>query len=72
MDYEIKFRNTSRHGNADALSHLANRMKKSSIQWKSSIHISQMDAIPVSSARIRRETQYDPILAKVYTQTLDG
>ena len=35
-------------------------------------HISQVEAIPVSNARIRRETQNDPNLSKVYTQTLDS
>ena len=34
-------------------------------------HISQVDTIPLSSARIRRETHNDPVMSKVYTQTLD-
>ena len=76
MDYEIQFRNTSRHANADALSRHpmeeAYQQDEEVIDPVEVFHISQVDAISVSSARIRRETQNDPILSKVYTQTLDG
>ena len=65
MDYEIQFRNTSRHANADALSRLpmeeACQQDEEVIDPVDTFHISQVDAIPVSSARMRRETQNDPI-----------
>ena len=35
-------------------------------------HISRVDVIPVSIFRIRHDTQNDPILLRVYAQTLDG
>ena len=78
MDYEIKFQNTSRHANADVLSRLP--MEEACQQDEEvfdpleafRIFQSQLDAIPVSIVRLRRDTQNDPILSKVYTQTLDG
>ena len=54
MNYEIKFRNTSRHANADALSYLpmeeACQQDEEVIDPVEAFHISQVDAIPVSSA----------------------
>ena len=76
MDYELKFRNTSRHANADALSRLPMeetcQQDEELIDPVEDFHISQVEAVPVLNARIRRESQNGPILSKVYTQTLDG
>ena len=76
MDFEITFRNTSRHANADALSLLPMEETYDKdadvIDPMEAFHVSQEDAIPMSSAQVRLETQNDPVLSKAYTLTMDG
>lgn len=73
--YEIKYRNTKLHTNADALSRLVNEQVPPSEEEADPVdlfHLSQLDELPVTCATLRRETQKDPILSQVYQQTMSG
>ena len=70
--YDIQFRSTTEHGNADALSRLPlqSNQELSAVDART-FNIHQIEALPVMADQIRRATQRDPALSKVikYTQT---
>ena len=70
--YDIQFRSTTEHGNADVLSRLPlqSNQELSAVDART-FNIHQIEALPVMADQIRRATQRDPALSKVirYTQT---
>ena len=75
--YDIVYRKTSDHGNADRLSHLPISSPASEADADGdaadTFHVSQFDPLPVTAEQVRRETRSDPTLAAVYqaVQTCD-
>ena len=72
--YDIEFKPTLHHGNADALSRLPLTGDKS---WVSStdaslFNICQIQALPVLFKDLELATQRDPVLSKVYSFTKQG
>ncbi len=72
--YDIQFRPTTAHSNADGLSRLP-------LPNVSDVHLSsdptifnlqQMSSLPVTSVQLSAATRRDSILSKVYTYTLQG
>ena len=69
--YEIEFRPTGAHGNADGLS----RLPLSGVKPKDTssdpkiFNLSQMEALPVNVRQLRAATGSDPILSKVFRYT---
>ena len=71
--YDIEFRNTAAHGNADALSRLP--LPRKGPEYLSEVqlcNVKQLESLPVTSQKIRQYTQQDPILSKVLSYTLKG
>lgn len=71
--YDIEFRSTTAHGNADALSRLP--LPEGGLERPSETrqcNIRQIELLPVTSQEIRKATQRDPILSKVRSYILKG
>ena len=75
-NYEIKYRSTNEHCNADALSHLPVAVDADESSFSdgasSLFNISQLEALPVTVADLRTATRTDPILSKVMNYTRYG
>ena len=69
--YEIEFRPTGEHGNADGLSHLPLKgvKPKDTSSDPRIFNVTQMEALPVNVRRLRAATGSDPLLSKVYRYT---
>ena len=74
--FEIRFKPTRSHANADGLSRLPlATAKEESVVCSpepSIFNISQLEALPVTAAQIEAATRNDPILSKVLTYTRRG
>ena len=72
-NYDIEFRSTTAHGNADALSRLPLPGDSQVCPSETRMyHLRQIESLPVTSFAIRRATQRDPILNKVKRYTQNG
>ncbi|VDI15022.1 Hypothetical predicted protein [Mytilus galloprovincialis] len=73
-EYEIEFRGTAQHANADSLSRLPLKSTEvdTSLKMVESFHIAQMEAIPVSNKQVQQETRNDLVLGLINTFTQDG
>ena len=72
-DYNIEFRSTDAHGNADALSCLPLPTKGSQVPSETRLcNIRKLNALPVTSMEVRVATKRDPTLSKVMRYTLKG
>ena len=72
-DFEIKYRNTSQHANADALSRLPLPSQDGTEQdGMGNLFIKQIENLPITAMSLKGATQNDPILAKVLHFTLSG
>ena len=72
--YTIEYKNSSSHGNADALSRLP-LPESTPISFSpapSCFNIGQLESLPVTSDAVQRATRRDPILSKVLTYTKGG
>ncbi|XP_014834021.1 PREDICTED: uncharacterized protein K02A2.6-like [Poecilia mexicana] len=74
--YDIEFKGTKQHCNADGLSRLP---LSTSVEEPASkgdpaemFHTTLIDQLPVTNAMIRKETRNDPALSKVYDITVQG
>ena len=73
--YNIEYRPTGEHGNADGLSRLPLTMEPVSANPDDAtiFNVMQMDTLPVKSSEIMAATRTDPILSKVlYCFRTDG
>jgi len=71
--YDIEFRSTTAHGNADALSRLP--LPESGGEHPSETrqyHVRQIELLPLTSQDIRKATQKDSLLSKVCSYSLKG
>ena len=72
-DYEIVFRNTSAHANADALSRLPSKVVESHKEDGAQVfHMEQLEALPITVTQIQTEIRKDPVLSKVYDCVMNG
>ena len=72
--YTIEYKNSSSHGNADALSRLP-LPESTPISFSPApycFNIGQIESLPVTSDAVQRATRRDPILSKVLTYTKKG
>ena len=68
-DYEIVFKPTQAHSNADGLSRLPLRVEDSESKPEevSIFNVAQVQALPVTFQQVRSATRRDPVLSKVAT-----
>ncbi|CAC5399296.1 unnamed protein product [Mytilus coruscus] len=73
-EYEIEFRGTAKHANADSLSRLPLKSTEvdTSLKMVESFNIAQMEAIPVSNKQVQQETRNGRVLGLITTFTQDG
>ena len=75
-NYEVKFQNSEKHGNADALSRLPLDTDEGSRDEAPDticlLEQQQLNQLPIKATDIQRETVSDPILSKVYNFTVRG
>ena len=73
--YDIEYKNTKKHANADALSRLPLPCTSEDLKHQDPVdvfHLKQIETLPVTVKRLRQETHRDPILAQVYQATMIG
>lgn len=72
--YDIEYKNTTQHGNADALSRLPlSETEEGTMPDPESVfYTSQVEKLPISSTQIRRETQRDTVLSQVLDFIVQG
>lgn len=69
--YEIQYKPSEQHGNADALSRLP--MADNSFPRSNPVYrVSYLDSLPLTAKDIAQETQKDPVLAKVKQHVMSG
>eukprot|EP00117_Sycon_ciliatum_P048530 scpid58587/ scgid34542/ len=73
MSYEIKYRKSGDHGNADGLSRLPlPHTQEENLDWAEVFNMAQIDPLPVTAVEVARHTARDPVLAKVLAGVRDG
>ena len=72
FQYDIQYRRSEDHCNADMLSRLPQSSNPSEKEEKTDVFFTYVNDLPVSAAEIAEETKKDPVLSKVLRFTLDG
>ncbi|XP_065182445.1 uncharacterized protein K02A2.6-like [Sycon ciliatum] len=73
MSYQIKYRKSGDHGNADGLSRLPlPHTQEESLDWAEVFNMAQIDPLPVTAVEVARHTARAPVLAKVLAGVRDG
>ena len=69
--YEIEFKPTSKHGNADGLSRLPVNVERENVEPTDVevFNVAQVNALPVTAQQLGQATRSDPILSKVWQYT---
>ena len=71
--YDIHFKTTTNHANADGLSRLPLQTQQDSTvistQTTTIFNISQIEALPITATDIGKATKHDKLLSKVYRYT---
>ena len=72
--YDVEFKSTHHHGNANELSRLPLPAKvgPECSAEPSIFNISQIEALPVTATAVRKATRKDPILSKVFRHSRPG
>ena len=71
--YEIEYRNSAEHANADALSRLVPTSVDDQEEEEEEVYlISYLEELPVTARDIATATRKDPVLGRVYDFTLHG
>ena len=72
--YDIEFRSTTEHSNADGFSRLPLKVGEESecVSAISVFTLSQIEFLPVDTDKLRRATKSDPVLSRVMTYTQRG
>ncbi|KAJ8046931.1 Adhesion G-protein coupled receptor G6 [Holothuria leucospilota] len=66
-NYKVKYRPSSEHGNADALSRLpCNKLSEDSSQEETVYYFSYINDLPVTARDINKATRKEPVLSTVY------
>ncbi|KAL9975231.1 hypothetical protein ACROYT_G012365 [Oculina patagonica] len=69
--YDIEYRKSAEHANADAMSRLAQSTAKDEFEIEAFV-ISYVDELPITAGDLASATRKDPVLARVYDMTLHG
>ena len=74
-EYDLEFRPTAQHANADGLSRLPLSViadAGTATPDSDVFNVGQIEALPVTAMQLRKVTRQDPILSKVVTFTRNG
>ena len=73
-DYEIKYRTSAKHANADGLSRLPMATEKTATESDvmDVFYMNHMDVFPITASVIQNECSKDPVLSKVLERTQHG
>ncbi len=71
-NYDIEYRKSADHMNADAMSRLPTVVKDCTGEEGNVFYFSQVDELPVSARDIAKATRKDPTLCKVWNYTVNG
>ena len=71
-DYELEFRVTQDHANADALSRLPLEEDDTTATEEPVFHTTVLEELPVTAEHIEEVRRKDRVLSKVWTNTLNG
>lgn len=76
FNYDIEYKSTKRHTNADGLSRLpapsSFKDDDDETDAEDIFHLTQIEKLPVTHAVIQRETKHDKTLSQVYEQVQNG
>ena len=72
--YDIEYRSTAKHANADCLSRLPINIDKpdEGVDEVKLINLLQIESLPLNVDHVRKATQTDPILSRVLEYTMTG
>ena len=70
--YEIEYKSTQNHANADSLSLLPLKVTDNSIDEINIFNIAQIEAMPVTANQVATVTQRDLLLSQVYQYAQSG
>ena len=70
--YEIEYKPTSQHANADSLSRLPLKSTETSEDAVNVFNVAQVEALPLTSQQIATATKKDSLLSQVYHYTQSG
>ncbi|XP_039893254.1 uncharacterized protein K02A2.6-like [Simochromis diagramma] len=71
-NYDIEYRRSAEHANADALSRLPRNTPDNIAEEGSIFYFSHVEELPIVAKDIERATMKDPILSKVWSYTMNG
>ncbi|KAL3999164.1 tetraspanin-4 [Sarotherodon galilaeus] len=71
-NYDIEYRRSAEHANADALSRLPRNTPDNTAEEGSIFYFSHVEKLPIVAKDIERATMKDPILSKVWSYTMNG
>ena len=78
FEYDIVYKATAHHGNADCLSRLPLNNERDDVNDSEAadpvhvFHVAQLESLPVTSIMVRQATSRDPVLSKVFESILKG
>ena len=70
--YEIEYKATQQHANADSLSRLPLKITNDPLDEVNIFNIAQVEALPTTAAQVATATKKDPLLSQVYRYTQSG
>ena len=70
--YEIEYKSTQHHANADSLSRLPLKVTDNPMDEINIFNIAQVEAMPVTAEQVATATKKDPLLSQVYRYTQSG
>uniref|UniRef100_A0A452IQH5 Gypsy retrotransposon integrase-like protein 1 n=1 Tax=Gopherus agassizii TaxID=38772 RepID=A0A452IQH5_9SAUR len=70
--YEIKYRKSTLHGNADGLSRLPLPVKHQDSAQKEIFYFEQVENTPITATQIKKATRVDPVLSQVMDLVMHG
>ena len=70
--YDLEFRSTEKHCNADGLSRLPLDTMEGEVDSLSAFNLSQIDFLPVDTKKLRQATRNDPTLSRVLMYLRSG
>ena len=70
--YEIEYKSTQQHANADSLSRLPLKVSNDSMDEVNIFNLAQVEALPTTAEQVATATKKDPLLSQVYHYTQSG